>query len=102
MRSALVAVAVALLAACTVGRSAEFSLPTFTFVQCPQDVQLQLLVRHSCAYLMVPQDRSQPHGRTLKLFVVKIPPPCATWNGGWPYLCIDWKATAFSQTMAST
>ena len=74
-RSALVAVAVALLAACTVGRSAESSLPTFTFVKCPQDVQIQLLVRHSCAYLMVPQDRSQPHGRTLKLFVVKIPPP---------------------------
>lgn len=50
-------------------------MPAFTLVECPEDVQIQLLVRHVCGYLTVPEDRSQPHGSTVRLFVVKIPPP---------------------------
>ncbi len=72
-RSSLLAVAVALLTACTGGRSSESS-PVFTSVACPQDVQIQLLVAHSCGYLTVLEDRSEPHGQTVKLFVVKIVP----------------------------
>jgi pimeloyl-ACP methyl ester carboxylesterase len=64
-----------LAAACTGGRSSESAGPAFTVIACPQDVQVRLLVRHSCGYLMVPEDRSQPDGPNVRLFVVKIPPP---------------------------
>jgi pimeloyl-ACP methyl ester carboxylesterase len=74
-RSGLVAAALALLAACTGGRLSDSSSPAFTDVACPEDVQIQLLVRHSCGYLTVPEDRSRPQGPTVKLFVVTIPPP---------------------------
>src|SRR6266540_2298590 len=71
----LAAVVMLLLAACIGGRSSEPSLPTLTFVRCPQDIQIQFLVRHSCAYLTVLEDRSEPNGRAIKLLVVRIPPP---------------------------
>jgi pimeloyl-ACP methyl ester carboxylesterase len=74
-RHSLTAAVLALAAACTGGRSSDSSSPGFTDVVCPQDVQIQLLVRHSCGYLTVPEDRSQPQGRTVRLFVVKFPPP---------------------------
>src|SRR6266540_4277350 len=74
-RSTLIAVALALATACTGGRSSGPSSPAFTLVDCPEDVQIQLLVRHSCGYLIVPEDRSRPHGPTVRLFLVKIPPP---------------------------
>jgi pimeloyl-ACP methyl ester carboxylesterase len=73
-RIALTAAAMALAAACTGGGSPASS-PAFTWVECPKDVQIQLLVRHSCGYLRVPEDRGQPQGRTVRLFVVKFPPP---------------------------
>jgi pimeloyl-ACP methyl ester carboxylesterase len=74
-RSTLIAVALALATACIGGRSSGSSPPAFTLIECPADVQIQLLVRHSCGYLTVPEDRSQPNGPTARLFVVKIPPP---------------------------
>jgi pimeloyl-ACP methyl ester carboxylesterase len=73
-RFAGVAAALALAAACTMGRSSQSSSRAFTLVECPEDVQIQLLVRHSCGYLTVPEDRNQAHGRTVRLFVVRIPP----------------------------
>jgi len=74
-RSALTAVVVALLAACTGGGSSQSSLPRYSVAPCPRDVQVQLLVRHACGYLTVLEDRSRSDGRTVRLFVVKIPPP---------------------------
>lgn len=70
-----IAALLTLAAACTGGRPSESTGPAFTVVACPQDVQVQLLVRHTCGYLTVPEDRSQPQGRRVRLFVVKIPPP---------------------------
>jgi pimeloyl-ACP methyl ester carboxylesterase len=74
-RSALTAVVVALFAACTGEGSSQPSSPSYSAAPCPRDVQVQLLVRHSCGYLTVLEDRSRPDGRTLRLFVVRIPPP---------------------------
>jgi pimeloyl-ACP methyl ester carboxylesterase len=74
-RIALTTALLALATACTGGRSSESSSPAFTLVACPQDVQVQLLVPHSCGYLTVPEDRSQPQGGTVRLFVVRFPPP---------------------------
>jgi pimeloyl-ACP methyl ester carboxylesterase len=71
----LVAAALVLATACTGGRSSAPSSPTLTLVDCPQDVQIQLLVQHSCGYLTVPESRSQPQRRSVQLFVVKISPP---------------------------
>jgi pimeloyl-ACP methyl ester carboxylesterase len=74
-RSTLIAAVLAVATACTGGRSSGPSSSALTLVECPEDVQIQLLVRHSCGYLTVPEDRSQPHGGSVRLFVVKIPPP---------------------------
>lgn len=49
--------------------------PTFSRADCPRDVEVQLLVEHSCGYLMVPEDRSHPDRATLKLLVVTFTPP---------------------------
>lgn len=73
-RSTLIAVALALASAC-ISTSSGPSSPAFTLVDCPEDVQIQLLVQHSCGYLTVPEDRSQPRGGKVRLFVLKIPPP---------------------------
>jgi pimeloyl-ACP methyl ester carboxylesterase len=74
-RSVLIAVVVPLFAACTGGGSSQSSLPSYSVAPCPRDVQVHLLVRHSCGYLTVLEDRSRPDVRTLKLFVLRIPPP---------------------------
>jgi len=54
--------------------SAPFS-PTFADAECPPDVELRTLVEHSCGYLTVLENRAKPDGRTIKLFVVRTPPP---------------------------
>jgi pimeloyl-ACP methyl ester carboxylesterase len=74
-RPLLVGAVIALFTACTGGGSSEPSIPSFAAARCPRDVDIQLLVRHSCGYLTVRQDRSGSDGRTLALFVVRIPPP---------------------------
>jgi pimeloyl-ACP methyl ester carboxylesterase len=74
-RLAVTASICALLAACTGGGSSEDPVPRFVAAACPRDVQILLLVPHSCGYLTVAEDRRRPDGRTVKLFLVKIPPP---------------------------
>jgi pimeloyl-ACP methyl ester carboxylesterase len=66
---------IALLTACTGASSSASSVPSFAAARCPEDVEIQLLVRHSCGHLTVRQDRGGSDGRTLTLFVVRIPPP---------------------------
>jgi pimeloyl-ACP methyl ester carboxylesterase len=70
----LVSAVIALLAACPGGRSSESSPPSFAAGRCPPDVEIQLLVPHSCGYLTVLEHRSRSDGPTLRLFVVRMPP----------------------------
>src|SRR5207244_8820016 len=54
--------------------SSESSPPNFAVAGCPPDVEIQLLVPHSCGYLTVLEHRSRSDGPTLRLFVVRMPP----------------------------
>ena len=73
-RATLIAAVIALLTACTLGRS-ESPSRSFAIAECPRDVEFKLLVRHSCGYLTVPEDRTRPRSGSVRLFVLKIPPP---------------------------
>src|SRR5207247_1253720 len=73
--SLLVAAVIASLTACIGSRPSEARVPRFTAGRCPGDVDIQLLVRHSCGFLTVRQDRQGSDDRTITLFVVRIPPP---------------------------
>jgi len=44
-------------------------------VQCPEDVQIDLVVAHTCLRLRVPEDRRHLSGRSIDLLVVRIVPP---------------------------
>ena len=79
--AASLVVAIVATAACTggpgaaTGRPAPGFRPSYHQVRCPADVEVQLVVTHSCGYLTVLQDRSKPDGLRVKVFVVKIVPP---------------------------
>jgi pimeloyl-ACP methyl ester carboxylesterase len=74
-RLAVVAVVLVLTAACTGGGSSrEAFRPTLAWGSCPPDVEIQFLSRHRCGWLTVLQDRSEPHGKTIRLLVVKTWP----------------------------
>jgi pimeloyl-ACP methyl ester carboxylesterase len=49
--------------------------PSYSEVVCPDDVEVALLVQHSCGRLSVLEERSEPAGRTISLFVVRMDPP---------------------------
>lgn len=49
--------------------------PRFDEVPCPSDVEAQVLPEHSCGYLTVLEDRANPDGRTIRVFVLKVLPP---------------------------
>lgn len=71
----LVAAVVSLaFAACTFGAGEPPFRPSLRWVACPADVEASFVSRHQCGYLTVLQDRSQPHGRTVRLLVVKVWP----------------------------
>ena len=62
--------------ACTGGSTESADTrPSVRDVQCPQDVEVQLVVQHSCLMLTVPEDRSKHAGAEIRVFVVKIVPP---------------------------
>ncbi|MDP9299387.1 MAG: alpha/beta hydrolase [Actinomycetota bacterium] len=81
-RAALVCVVSLVLASCTGGGSAKAGFhPALQWGTCPSDVEIQYISRHQCGWLTVLQDRSEPQGKTIRLFVVKTwpvdiaPPP---------------------------
>lgn len=77
MRGATAWLAAALLAltACTVGDPhAEGFHPSFRTAECPADVEVQLLEPHDCGYLTVLEDRDEPSGRRIQVFVLRIDP----------------------------
>lgn len=49
--------------------------PRFEELPCPSDVEIQTLPEHSCGYLTVLEDRANPNGRTIRVFVLKVLPP---------------------------
>ena len=49
------------------------TVPRFELALCPKLPGAEELAKASCFYLVVPEDRSQPNGRTIKLMVAKYP-----------------------------
>jgi pimeloyl-ACP methyl ester carboxylesterase len=64
----------ALAAACTGSDKAAAFTPTFARTRCPA-VQDFVVLRMTCGYLTVLENRNRPAGRTIKLFVTRIEPP---------------------------
>ena len=48
-------------------------MPRFEPAPCPKLPGAEELAKASCGYLVVPEDRSQPNGRTIRLMVAKYP-----------------------------
>ena len=49
------------------------TVPRFEPAPCPKLPGAEELAKASCGYLVVPEDRSQPNGRTIRLMVAKYP-----------------------------
>ena len=67
-----------LLASPTVARAAQAAegtatVPRFEPAPCPTLAGAEELAKASCGYLVVPENRSQPNGRTIRLLVAKYP-----------------------------
>jgi pimeloyl-ACP methyl ester carboxylesterase len=67
-----------LLASSVVARAAQaaegpVTVPRFEPAPCPQLQGIEWLADASCGYLVVPEDRSRPNGRTIRLMVAKFP-----------------------------
>ena len=52
--------------------------PTFGQTPCPEDVTRVVLTPVTCGFLTVLENRSEPDGDTIRLFVTRIQPPAAT------------------------
>jgi pimeloyl-ACP methyl ester carboxylesterase len=72
--AALLAI-MAVTAACSGSHGTAAFTPTFATVKCPADVQGIVVLKVTCGYLTVLENRSRPAGRTVKLFVTRIEPP---------------------------
>ena len=66
--------ALLLLASCTESSEPEFR-PTFQQGPCPDDVTHVVLTPVTCGFLTVLENRSEPGGDTIRLFVTRIEPP---------------------------
>ena len=67
-----------LLASPTVARAAQAAegtatVPRFEPAPCPKLQGAETLAKASCGYLVVPENRSRPNGRTIRLMVAKYP-----------------------------
>ena len=49
------------------------TVPRFEAAPCPKSQGAETLAEASCGYLVVPEDRSRPRGRTIRLMVAKFP-----------------------------
>ena len=66
LRDKLVLIALVLCAICLAPAAFARNTPRFDPIQCPDD--FPQLTNARCGYLVVPEDRSQPSGRTIQLF----------------------------------
>lgn len=77
-RGAASAIVLTLLAPACTGGGAGASRPgysaSFAAVECPGRVMASATRETSCGYLTVPEDRSDPSGRQIRLFVVRYAP----------------------------
>ena len=67
-----------LLASPTVARAAQAAegtatVPRFEPAPCPKLPGAEELAKASCGYLVIPENRSRPTGRTIRLMVAKYP-----------------------------
>ena len=79
-RGALAAIGLSLLAAgCTWGAASKPSYSaTFASVDCPAEVRTSTTRETKCGYLTVPENRSDPTGRQIRLFVFRMEPDFPT------------------------
>jgi pimeloyl-ACP methyl ester carboxylesterase len=79
-RSFLAMTALALLATgCTGGGASKPTyIPTYRNADCPPEVRTSTTRETKCGYLTVPQDRSKPTGRQIRVFVFRMEPDLAT------------------------
>lgn len=80
-RGSLITVGVLVAAACTGGsedtdRSEPTPVrPSYEAVECPDDFLPEIPDFRTCGFVTVPEDRSNPQGRTIRLFVTHVVPP---------------------------
>jgi pimeloyl-ACP methyl ester carboxylesterase len=72
--AAALGTALLLSVACTGSSEMEFR-PTFGQTPCPEDVTRVVLTPVTCGFLTVLENRSEPDGDTIRLFVSRIQPP---------------------------
>jgi pimeloyl-ACP methyl ester carboxylesterase len=72
--AAALGAALLLLASCTGSSEMEFR-PIFRQAPCPEDVTSVVLTTVTCGFLTVLENRSEPDGDTIRLFVTRIEPP---------------------------
>jgi pimeloyl-ACP methyl ester carboxylesterase len=72
--AAALGTALLLSVACTGSSETEFR-PTFGQTPCPEDVTRVVLTPVTCGFLTVLENRSEPDGDTIRLFVSRIQPP---------------------------
>jgi pimeloyl-ACP methyl ester carboxylesterase len=73
--AACLAATLLMLSACTsVDPPRKGFEPTFRTATCPADVEVQFLDPHECGYLTVLEDRDEPNGRRIELFVLRVDP----------------------------
>jgi pimeloyl-ACP methyl ester carboxylesterase len=73
---ALGAAAFVLAAACTGGGASKPNFhPSVATVECPADIEVQVLAEHSCGHLTVLEDRAHPDGPTIRLLFLRVQPP---------------------------
>jgi pimeloyl-ACP methyl ester carboxylesterase len=102
-RGALAAIGLALLAAgCTWGGASKPSdSAAFASVDCPAEVRTSTTRETKCGYLTVPENRSDPTGRQIRLFVFRMEPDFPTTAAPVVYVgddlgsSFDYRATGF-------
>jgi pimeloyl-ACP methyl ester carboxylesterase len=72
--AAALGTALLLCAACTGSSEGRFR-PTFQPTPCPEDVTTVVLTPVTCGFLTVLEDRSEPDGDSIRLFITQIQPP---------------------------
>jgi hypothetical protein len=63
------------MSACTATVPGGPTTPRYEEAPCPTEVDLTIVLEATCGFLIVPEDREQPDGRTLRLFVTRVQPP---------------------------